>query len=145
MFLGGASGALLWVMAVGPALLGQQPDPFRLWPKLASPPKVVSITPANGAIVGPGPTEIRINFDRPMLDGTWAWCGEGPHFPEAVARPRYNDGHNVWSVQVKLKPDWVYSYALNSDPRYKGFTSAEGAVLAPLYVTFKTSRKGEGQ
>ena len=141
MFLGGASGALLWLMVVGPAVLGHQPAPFRLLPKVASPPKVVWTAPANGATVAPGLTELRVTFDRPMMDGSWAWCGDGPHFPEAVGRPRYNDSHTVWSVHVKLKPEWVYAFALNSDPRYKGFMSEEGAVLAPLYVTFETRRE----
>ena len=143
LFLGGVLGGVLWMCFVGPALFGKQPHPFRLWPMVPTSPKIVSMLPANGSTeVSPGPTEIRITFDRAMMTNSWAWCGSGPHFPEGTGKPHYDATCTVWSVPVKLTPDWVYEFSLNSDPRYEGFMSEEHVCLAPLSVRFKTKNVG---
>ena len=143
LFLGGVLGGVLWMSFVGPALLGTQPHPFHWWSRVPIPPHVVSMLPANASTeVSPGLTEIRITFDRPMITNSWAWCGSGPHFPEGMGKPHYDATHTVWSVPVKLKPDWVYEFSLNSDPRYAGFMSEEYVCLAPVSVRFRTKNMG---
>jgi hypothetical protein len=139
MASGGATGALLWLLVVGPALLGQQPDPFRLWRKTVVPPKVVSLMPANGAQnVNPALKEIRVYFDRPMRDNSWSLCGAGPHCPEGTGKPYYDSRHIVWSAPIELKPDWDYAFQLNSD-EFKNFVSEEGVPLEPVLVRFRTA------
>src|SRR5690606_21251137 len=50
---------------------------------LARRPKVVTMTPANGATdVDPATQAIVITFDRPMRDRSWAVVGGGEHFPK---------------------------------------------------------------
>jgi hypothetical protein len=103
-------------------------------------PKVVSVTPADGdTAVDPKLGEIRVVFDRPMKDQCWSLVGGGPHFPETVARARYDETRTVWTVPIKLKPDWTYRFRLNSD-RFQAFRSEEGVLLAPVKVEFKTAR-----
>jgi len=104
----------------------------------AARPKVVSITPANGAAdVDPELENIRVVFDRPMADGSWSMVGGGPNFPELVGKPSYDPKRTVWTVSVKLKPGWSYRFMLNSD-RFNAFKSQDGVPLAPVVVTFKT-------
>jgi hypothetical protein len=101
-------------------------------------PRVVSMTPANGATdVDPGTTEIRIVFSEPMRDGSWSVVGGGPTFP-ALDGIRYEEDGTVLVMTVRLKPGWTYRFGLNS-PRHRNFASRRGAVLDPVIVTFRTS------
>ena len=101
-------------------------------------PQVVSITPANGATdVDPSITVLKVVFDRPMKDGSWSLVGGGENFPQVTGKPQYDRARKVWSVQVKLKPNWDYQYMLNSD-RFTAFQGANGTPLAPVRVSFRT-------
>ena len=98
----------------------------------AARPKIVSITPANGAAdVDPALQSIRVVFDRPMAANSWSMVGGGPNFPELTGKPSYDSTRTVWSVPVKLKPDWSYRFMLNSD-RFQAFRSQGGVSLAPV-------------
>jgi hypothetical protein len=104
-------------------------------------PKVVSMTPANGAQdVSPDLAEIKVVFDRPMLDRSWAMVGGGPNFPETTGQPHYDAARTTWTVPVKLQPDWSYEFWLNWG-QFDTFRSAEGVPLDPVHVTFKTAAK----
>ena len=101
-------------------------------------PKVVEMAPVNGAAdVDPNLTAIRVVFDRPMSDGSWSMVGGGPNFPEIVGKPSYDAKKTVWSVSVKLKPNWRYEFMLNSG-RFTSFRRDDGTSLAPVRVSFKT-------
>jgi hypothetical protein len=103
-------------------------------------PKVVSMVPVNGAKdVDPGLTEIRVTFDRPMKDGSWAVVGGGPHCPETTGRPSYDSKRTTWSVPVTLKPEWDYEFYLNRG-QYDSFRSEEGVPLEPVHVSFTTAK-----
>ncbi|MGA2748286.1 MAG: M56 family metallopeptidase [Verrucomicrobiota bacterium] len=105
----------------------------------AKAPRVVSMTPANGAKdVDPSTTEIVVVFDQPMADKSWSMCGGGPHFPELAGDLHYDSTRTVLTAPVKLKPGWSYEFNLNS-PSYKGFRSAKGVPLEPMPVSFRTS------
>lgn len=101
-------------------------------------PKVVSVSPANGAAIAPGVQEIRVVFDRPMQDKIWSLVGAGLHFPKLVGAPSYDQARKIWTVRVELKPNWSYQFMLNS-PSFHGFRSEDGVALEPLTVSFKTS------
>ena len=103
-------------------------------------PKVVSMTPANGATdVDPAQGSITVTFDRPMRDRSWSLVGGGPHCPETTGRPAYDGTRTTWTVPVKLKPGWDYEFWLNSES-YDAFRSAEGVPLEPVHVEFKTGK-----
>lgn len=102
-------------------------------------PRVVSMTPANGAEdVAPGLSEIKVVFDRPMRDRSWAMCGGGPHYPETPGKPKYDAACTTWTTPVKLKPNWSYEFWLNAG-QYDSFRSAEGVPIESVHVTFKTA------
>ncbi len=104
----------------------------------AAPPRVLSMTPANGALdVPPGRSEIRITFSEPMTDGCWSLVGGGPTFPK-IEGIRYVENCTTLVVKVLLKPGWTYRYWLNSS-RHQGFKNRAGMPLAPVAVTFTTS------
>ena len=107
----------------------------------ADSPQVVSMTPANGAQdVDPGLTEITVTFDRPMQNGMWSVVGGGPHFPEIVGEVHYDKALCVFTMPVRLKPDWSYKFWLNRG-QYSTFRSAEGVPLSSVEVNFKTRAK----
>ena len=98
------------------------------------------MTPANEATdVDPELSAIKVVFDRPMQDGSWSMVGGGPNFPEIVGKPAYDATKMVWTVSVKLKPDWRYQFMLNSG-RFTSFRSSDGEPLAPVSVSFRTGK-----
>ncbi len=104
-------------------------------------PRVVSMTPPNGVQnVDPDLTEIKIVFDRPMLDQAWSVVGGGPHFPEIAGQVHYDAECKVLTIPVKLKPGWSYQFWLNRN-QYDSFQSKEGVKLESVEVTFQTRQK----
>ena len=47
----------------------------------------------------------------------------------------------VFTMKVKLKPGWSYSFGLNGG-KYRAFRSADGIPLKPIRVRFKTRPSG---
>ncbi|MBW2701437.1 MAG: DUF4932 domain-containing protein [Deltaproteobacteria bacterium] len=102
-------------------------------------PAILSMTPANGTTdVNPNLAQIQVVFDRPMRQG-WSLVGGGKHHPE-MGKPSYDSTKKIFSVPVKLKPNWAYKFWLNSQ-RFQNFASAEGVSLLPIKVEFKTRGK----
>jgi hypothetical protein len=102
------------------------------------PPKVVSLTPANGAIdVDPGLTEIQVMFDQPMHN-SWSMVGGGSQFPDLAGQSHYDAAGTTWIVPVQLKPGWTYKFGLNSK-NHANFKSEQGVPLEPVRVTFRTA------
>lgn len=125
------------------AFFDQQAD--TLVPKLqaedAKRPKVISMTPPNGATdVDPGLKALVIRFDRPMTVGSFSIVGGGPHFPEITRQVAYDSTGKVLTVPVKLEPEWSYEFWLNSD-RFTNFRSRDGEPLAPIHMTFQTGSR----
>jgi hypothetical protein len=104
-------------------------------------PKVVSINPPNGAAdVDPGLTEIHVKFDRLMNISSWTVVGGGPAYPEIKGPGRYDLTRTIWTIPVKLKPDWDYEFMLNSS-RHQGFQALDGTPLEPVHVRFHTAKQ----
>jgi hypothetical protein len=102
-------------------------------------PRIVSMTPANRSQnVDPNLTAIRIVFDRPMRDGSWAVVGGGPRYPETPGKASYDEARKVFTLPVKLKPDWSYEFWLNRD-KFQAFVSEAGVPLESVHVTFNTA------
>jgi len=108
---------------------------------MARAPKVVAMSPANGATdVDPNLKEIKVTFDRPMMDKCWAVVGGGPHFPEIVGELSYDQACKVLTIPVRLKPGWSYQFWLNRG-KFSSFQSQEGIPLESVAVTFETRRE----
>jgi beta-lactamase regulating signal transducer with metallopeptidase domain len=100
-------------------------------------PKVVSLSPENGAKgVAPGTVEIAVTFDMPMDPG-YSWVGQGPNLPEFVGDPTWSEDRRTCSLTAQLKPNWYFSFGLNSS-HHINFQSASGVPLTPVTWDFHT-------
>lgn len=107
---------------------------------LAKFPRVVSMTPANGASdVDPALTPMVITFSRPMTDGSWSITGGGPEFPK-LGTPTYDAEHKVLTVPVTLEAGKRYHFGLNGG-NFNAFITEDGYPLEPVDVTFTTRAK----
>jgi hypothetical protein len=113
----------------------------RLERAMARRPRVVRMTPRNGQEdVDPSTTTLVVTFDRPMADKSWSVVGGGEHFPGTKDAPSYDVTRKVLTIPIRLKADWEYELLLNSG-RFRSFRSAEGEVLEPVHVRFRTGAK----
>lgn len=105
-------------------------------------PTVVSILPENGVQdVDPATDRIVITFDRPMVRGNYSvmLSERGrEHFPEVIDVPGLDESGTVFTMRVKLKPDWEYEFQLNSEDG-GAFQSVEGGRLKMVRVRFRTA------
>jgi hypothetical protein len=104
----------------------------------AKSPKVVSITPADGAAnVSPDTPAIVITFDRPMKKSNLALMTIGMEFPAPAGKATFDDSGKVLTMAVKLKAQTEYGFGLNGEGFYS-MQDEQGNFLAPVVVRFKT-------
>lgn len=101
----------------------------------ANAPKIVSVTPMDGAKdVDPNLGEIVVCFDRPM-QGRVSLTGDG--WPKIVGTPEFDSTMTKLTIRVNLNPETEYTLGFNSRS-HKKFVSADGVPLAPCAYTFTT-------
>jgi len=111
--------------------------------KAAVAPTVIQTTPVAGTTdADPTLTEIRVEFDQPMHDGSWSWVGGGPKYPETTGAPRY-ESEQVAVLPVQLEPEHEYQLSVNSS-RYKNFVSQNGVSATPYVLEFTTGPWPDG-
>ena len=98
-------------------------------------PKIVSMTPADGAKdVDPNLGQIVVCFDRPM-QGRVSLTGDG--WPTLVGTPVFDSAMTKLTIRVDLKPEIEYTLGFNSRS-HKKFASEDGVPLAPCAYRFTT-------
>lgn len=101
----------------------------------ANAPKIVSVTPADGAKdVDPNLGEIVVCFDRPM-QGRVSLTGDG--WPTLVGTPEFDSTMTKLTIRVNLNPETEYTLGFNSC-NHKKFASEDGVPLAPCAYRFTT-------
>jgi hypothetical protein len=101
-------------------------------------PRVASVNVANGATnVDPALAEIVVRFDRAMDR-----CCFGVNDIAGAPSPKmgkgsFDESGRVFTIPVTLEPDKEYGFTLNW-PGGDVFRSAEGVVLSPVEVRFRT-------
>ena len=101
----------------------------------ANAPKIVSVTPADGAKdVDPNLGEIVVCFDRPM-QGRVSLTGDG--WPTLVGTPEFDSSMTNLTIRVALKPETEYTLGFNSRS-HKKFASTDGIPLTPCVYSFRT-------
>lgn len=107
-------------------------------------PRIAQMIPANGALnVDPGLTEIRITFDREMDPAGFCVLYdpiEQDMFPELTGTSGFDAAKRTYIMPVRLKPDWNYTFSLNSK-KMIGFKDSKGTPLYPVLIRFKTRSK----
>ncbi|MFN3240014.1 MAG: S41 family peptidase [Planctomycetota bacterium] len=103
------------------------------------PPKVVSMTPANGATIPATTSELVVTFDRDMFRGGHSICGGGKSLPKVRGRPRWK-GDRTLVIPVQLQPDQEYELSLNCSSARK-IQAKDGVRLPPTRWTFTTFPK----
>jgi hypothetical protein len=104
-----------------------------------NPPVVVETAPQNDMIdVAPSLTEIRVTYNKKMMDQTWSWSQDSDEtFPETTGQPRYEADGKTCVLPVKLKPGKEYVIWLNSE-KFGNFKDIMGRPAVPLCLRFKT-------
>ena len=101
----------------------------------ANAPKIVSMTPADGAKdVDPNLGEIVVCFDRPM-QGWVSLTGDG--WPTLVGTPKFDSTMTKLTIRVNLNPKTEYTLGFNSR-NHKKFASEDGVPLTPCVCSFRT-------
>jgi hypothetical protein len=102
-------------------------------------PRVVSITPADGAVdVDPATTTFTVRFDRRMRRSYSINLGPGGRatFPD-ITGAAWDSTGTVFTLSVELQPGRSYEFRLNRSGG-GGFVSEEGVALAERVVRFGT-------
>ncbi len=95
----------------------------RLEAAAAKAPKIVSMTPENGATgVEASLAAIVVTFDRPMRDKGWSVVGSSAEAPPSAGSPFYDEKRLTITIPVKLEPKKTYRFSLNS-ARFDSFRS----------------------
>jgi len=98
-------------------------------------PKVVSISPANGAQeVDPAVTKFVVKFDR-ALNGGYSLCFTTRDLYPKFGKPAFDETHTTVSMDVQLEPNRDYEFRMNCSP---GFVSADGIAMKEMVVKWHT-------
>ena len=122
-------------LAIGVSVMAVQNIRNRGRTSSANAPKIVSVTPSDGAKdVDPNLGEIIVCFDRPM-QGRVSLTGDG--WPKRIGEPEFDASMKKLTIKVELNPETDYRLGFNSCSHMK-FASVDGVPLTPCDYTFKT-------
>ena len=104
------------------------------------PPAVIKTIPESGAKnVDPSVSEIRVTFDKEMMDQGWSWVQVAPeNFPELIGNPRYLD-QRTCVVDVKLEAGKTYIIWLNTQ-KFRNFKDKDARPAQPYLLIFETRK-----
>ncbi len=104
---------------------------------MVTPPKVVSLTPENGADdVHPSTEMVSVKFDMPMNEGM-SWTGSAPAFPDIPIGKvaSWSEDRRTCRLPVQLESGRRYRIGINS-LSHINFQSEAGVPLAPVVIEF---------
>jgi len=104
-------------------------------------PVVVETTPKTGdTAVDPSLAEIRVTYNREMMDGSWSWSQTGEEtFPETTGDPHYLADGRTCVLPVKLRPGRTYEMWLNSN-NFHNFQDKARRPAVPYFLQFQTRK-----
>jgi len=103
-------------------------------------PKIVSVTPANGAQnVDPATKVITVVFDRAMRDKSWSVCQESAELSPEIKKVSYDSSCRVLTIEAALQPEHDYLLYFNHQ-NYRSFVSYEGYLLDDCTYRIRTGK-----
>jgi len=105
------------------------------------PPVVVKTFPESGAKnVDPSISEIRVTFNKEMMDQSWSWVQIAPeNFPKIIEAPRYLEDKRTCVIKVKLEPGKTYIIWVNTQ-KFTNFKDKNGRPAVPYLLMFETKK-----
>lgn len=105
------------------------------------PPIVVKTSPESGAKnVDPSISEIRVTFNKEMMDRSWSWVQIAPeNFPKIIEGPQYLEDKRTCVVKIKLEPGKTYIIWLNTQ-KFQNFKDRAGRPAQPYLLMFETRK-----
>lgn len=105
-------------------------------------PKVVSVSPVDGSTIAPGPFNLNIMFDRPMLEGSYSFVQISPEtFPDCQPNAQLSADRKSYAMRCAATAGRKYEVWFNRPP-YMNFKSADGISAQPHRIRFRT-KSGE--
>jgi DNA-binding CsgD family transcriptional regulator len=136
------AGAVMIVIAAAALGIGiHEERRASLPPRASGPPRIVTTSPARGAIIRPGPFVLSATYDRPMLDGSFSYTQSSPEtaiecaFPASLSRDA-----RTFSVRCTARPGRHYETWLNRPP-YMSFTGINGISAEPYDLFFSVANR----
>ena len=77
-------------------------------PPCADPPSSSTVPRTADRNVDPSLTEIRVTYNKPMMDGSWSWCYD-PDQLKTTGKPHYEADGKTCVLPVKLEPGKIYT------------------------------------
>jgi len=103
-----------------------------------APPRVVSTSPAAGAVVPAGPIRLKVTFDRPMRRGSYSFVYASPEtYPDCGRNePTQSADGRTFVLNCSVQPGRSYEVWLNS-PSYRNFMGEDGVPATPYRLQFR--------
>ena len=105
-------------------------------------PRIVATSPAQNAVIKPGPYTLVVTFDRPMLAESYSFVqsSEGLYPHCGKAKPQQSSDRRSYSLQCTAKSGEQYVVWLNR-ARFANFKDATTRIPAtPYRLSFSVSR-----
>jgi DNA-binding CsgD family transcriptional regulator len=98
-------------------------------------PRVITVSPAPGAVVPAGRLALTVTFDQPMQAG-WSFVARDPGlFPACASTPLQSKDRRSFTLACTVQARRDYEIGFNND-RYRKFASEAGVPAVPATVRF---------
>ncbi|WIW94591.1 LuxR C-terminal-related transcriptional regulator [Altererythrobacter rubellus] len=100
-------------------------------------PNVVSTSPADGSTISPGPFDLTVRFDRPLLEGSYSFVQISPEtFPDCRPGDKMSPDRRSYTMRCTAAAGRDYEVWFNRPP-YMNFRSTNGVSAQPHRIRFK--------
>lgn len=103
-----------------------------------APPRVISTSPADKSTISPGPFDLTVTFDKPMMRDSYSFVRVSPEtFPDCLPKAQLLTDGKSYTFRCTAKAGREYEIWFNRPP-YMNFKSRAGISAQPHSIKFKT-------
>lgn len=114
-----------------------------MWGPLAqdpSPPRVVAVSPGQGALIAPGPFKLTVTYDRPMRNNSWSFVKvSDDSYPDCPGRPVQSADGRSFTLECRAVAGKRYHIWFNRGD-YRNFRAPDGTSAVPFGLRFAVRR-----